>query len=458
MSQITDSMTEVMQYIEDHKETYLEWLRDMARQPSVAAQNRGMKEMAEMVARYFQEQLGVPIESYPTDGHPVLYAHLGSPFDGAKTLAFYNHYDIQPEDPVELWESPPFAAEERNGKIYARGISDNKANLVARLAAVHAYLQVKKKLPLNLKFFIEGEEEIGSVHLPQFTERHADLLKADGMIWEFGGQTEDGQPEVFLGVKGMLYVELVAYGANSDLHSSVAAVIENPAWRLVWALATLKNEQEKVLIDGFYDRVIPPTDDEKELLEEMPYNEQRILDRLELDGFLLDLEGAALKEKLLFQPTCTICGIHSGYTGEGSKTVLPSEASVKLDFRLVKDQDPHEILQLLRDHLNRHGFSDLEIRVFSAQKAARTDLHHPLVKAVVRSAQTSWGQTPAILLTSPGTGPMYTLAEQFGIAAVSVGVDYPGSNAHAPNENVVIDNFVRGIKHMAALFEEFAAK
>lgn len=449
-------MNDVLRYIEEHQEMYLDWLREMARQPSVAAQNRGMPEMAAMVTRYFDEKLDATVESFPTDGHPVLYAYLKGQAESTRTLAFYNHYDIQPEDPVDLWDSPPFAAEERDGKIYARGISDNKANLVARLAAVHAYLQVKQELPLNLKFFIEGEEEIGSVHLPQFIENHSDLLQADGMIWEFGGQTEDGQPEVFLGVKGMLYVELVARGANSDLHSSVAAIIENPAWRLIWALSTLKNEREQVLIDGFYDRVVPPTEAEREILQGMPYHEERILERLGLERFLLDLEGVALKEKLLFQPTCTICGMDSGYTGEGSKTVLPKEASVKLDFRLVKDQDPEEILGLLRNHLDRHGFPDLEIRVFSSQKAARTSLDHPLVEAVVRSAEAAWEQTPALLLTSPGTGPMYELAEKFGIAAVSVGVDYPGSNAHAPNENVVIDNFVRGIKHMAVLLEEFS--
>lgn len=448
-------MQDLFQYIEENKEQYIHWLQEICQQPSVAAQNRGMKETAEMVEKYLRETGGEAFQ-VETSGYPVVIGKFES--GEGKTLSFYNHYDVQPEDPVDLWESPPFAAEIREGRMYARGVADNKGNFMARLAAVHAYKQVRGELPLNIKFIVEGEEEIGSVCLPEFAENHKDLLQADGCVWEFGYKNADGRPQVSLGVKGMCYVELVCRGANTDLHSANAAIIENPAWRLVWALSTLKGPDEKVRIKGFYDKVASLNEDDAAALESMIYDEGNTLDKLGLKSFLLNLSGLPLKEKLIFQPTCTICGIESGYTGEGAKTVLPSEARVKIDFRLVPDQDPHEIFQLLRRHLDEHGFSDIEIHSYTLEHPARTPLDNPLSRSVLKTAKEVYGMEPTVMPMSPGTGPMYVLCQKLGIPAVSVGVGNFASNNHAPNENIILQDYVEGIKHIAAIIEDFARR
>ncbi|UFJ42606.1 M20/M25/M40 family metallo-hydrolase [Brevibacillus humidisoli] len=446
-------MKDIYAYVDRHRDRYVEWLQEICRQPSVAAQDRGMKETAAMVERYLK-QLGGEVQLVNTSGFPVVYGLFAGESD--RTLSFYNHYDVQPEDPLELWDSPPFAAEIRDGYIYARGVADNKGNLIARLAAVDALLNVRGRLPLRVKFIVEGEEEIGSVHLPEFVEMSRDLLQADGCLWEFGYKNADGRPQVSLGVKGMCYVELICRGANTDLHSANAAIIENPAWRLVWALSTLKTPDERVSIAGFYDKVRPLADDDRIVLEQMIYNEEHTLEKLDLCSFLLQLSGLPLKEKLIFQPTCTICGFQSGYTGQGAKTVLPAEARVKLDFRLVPDQDPHDIIQRLRQHLDQHGFSDIEIDAYTLEHPARTPLDNPLTRSVVATATEVYGIRPTIMPMSPGTGPMFLLCQSLGIPAVSVGVGHFASNNHAPNENIKVDDFIQGIKHIAAIIEDFS--
>lgn len=448
-------MEDVFAFIEKNREMYLTWLQEICRLPSVAAQNRGMKETAEMVEKILK-QLGAETLQVSTSGYPVVYGVFNP--DKSKILSFYNHYDVQPEDPIELWDSPPFAAEIRDGRIYARGVADNKGNLMARLAAVHAYQQVRGQLPLQVKFIIEGEEEIGSTSLEEFAHQHKELLHADGCIWEFGYKNADGRPQVSLGVKGMCYVELTCRGANTDLHSANAAIIENAAWRLNWALSTLKTPDERIQIEGFYDRVATLSPEDYEALDKMIYSEESMLKSLGLKSFLLDLSGLPLKEKLVFQPTCTICGIESGYTGEGIKTVLPSVARAKIDFRLVPNQDPHEILRLLREHLDRHGFSDIEIEAHSLDYPARTEIVNLLTASVRDTCMEVYGMEPTLMPMSPGTGPMYVLCQSIGVPAVSVGVGNFQSNNHAPNENIFVEDYIQGIKHIAAIMEDFAKR
>ena len=218
----------------------------------------------------------------------------------------------------------------------------------------------------------------------------------------------------------------------------------------------MKSPDEKVLIKGFYDKVEVLSENDKAALEKMIYSEQDTLERLGLDSFLLNLSGVSLKEKLIFQPTCTICGFVSGYIGEGSKTVLPSEARVKIDFRLVPKQDPQEILQLLRQHLDEHGFSDIEIQSFSMEHPARTELDNPLARSILETVKDVYGKDPTVMPMSPGTGPMYVICQSLGIPSVSVGVGHFGSNNHAPNENIFVDDYVEGIKHIAAIIDDFA--
>ncbi len=447
-------MDDLYNHIDEHANHYIAALQRLVQQPSVAAQNVGMAETAALV----QEMLvgiGAEARLYDTrGGYPVVYGEVAGA--APKTLSFYNHYDVQPVEPLDLWQSDPWAAEIRDGRIWGRGTSDNKGNIAARVAAVDAYRQVRGGLPLNVKFIIEGEEEIGSPHLEHFTADHADLCRADACIWEFGGKDLEGRPVVYLGLKGICYVELRARGANQDQHSSIATSTPNPAWRLVWALASLKGPDERVLIPGFYDKVVPPTPEEVAALERMPDNEAKRLDHLGIDRFLLDLTGIELKKRDYFQPTCTISGIESGYTGQGSKTVLPSRAMAKVDMRLVADQDPHEIFALLRQHLDDEGFSDIEAILLGPEKPARTPLSATIAQVVVEAYRELYDAEPVVSPTSAGSGPWYELCARFGIDACTAGVGHARSQAHAPNENIYVDDFVRGIKHICLIMDRFA--
>ncbi|MCG3088229.1 M20/M25/M40 family metallo-hydrolase [Sporosarcina cyprini] len=448
------TLEQVYRYIDEHKETYLKWLFELCEIPSVAAQSRGIDEAVEAVKNKLLE-LDAEVQVIKTPGNPVVFGSLATPRT-TQTLSFYNHYDVQPEDPLDIWESPPFSPTIRDGKIFCRGVADNKGTLMARLCAVHAYKQVLGELPVNLKFIVEGEEEIGSPNLETFADEHIDLIRADANIWENGFKDIDGNLQVSLGCKGMLYVELHAHGANTDLHSGRAAIVENPAWRLVWALATLKNEKDEILIDGFYDKIRPMTDAERKLTEQMEYNEEEDLKQLGIPRYINGLTGFDLQEKLIFQPTCTICGIESGYTGEGSKTVLPCVAKVKLDFRLVSDQDPDEILELLRTHLDKHGFEDIEIVPLKGTRAATTALEDPLVSKIEKSAMDFYGKPPKVLRSQAGTGPMYSFCQKFGIPSAGFGVGHADSRNHAPNESIFVDDYIEGIKFMAMFLHQYA--
>ena len=447
-------MQDIFDYIDQHATECVERLRALCRQPSIAAQNVGMAETAEMVVALLK-QIGAEGQVLPTAGFPVVYGAL--PGASLKALSFYDHYDVQPPEPLELWHSEPFAAEVRDGRIWARGVADNKGNLVARICAVEAFQNVRGELPLNVKFIVEGEEEIGSPNLPAFAEAHAGLLAADGCIWEAGYKDTQGRPEIYLGVKGILYVELRTSGANIDLHSSWASVVPNPVWRLIWALNSLKDSAERILIPGFYDPVREPTPAELEALERMGFDEAGQLTQLDLPQVLGGLRGAPLLVKHIFQPTCNVCGISGGYEGPGSKTVLPNRAMAKLDFRLVPDQDPHQVYEQLRGHLDAQGFGDIEIEVLGPEYPARTAMDDPLVDVVVETARDVYGVEPVVYPLTPGTGPMFELCQKFGIPAVSTGVGNAESNNHAPNENIVIEDFIQGIKHIAKIMASFGA-
>jgi acetylornithine deacetylase/succinyl-diaminopimelate desuccinylase-like protein len=410
--------------------------------------------MAELVRRTLVDA-GAQVELLPTAGYPVVVGRLAGA--GSRTLMFYNHYDVQPPEPLDLWDSPPFAAEIRDGQLYARGSADNKGNLVARLAAVEAWLAVRGELPLNILFVVEGEEEIGSPNLGRLAEENRDKLQADGCIWESGYKDTKGRLRILLGVKGILTVDLGVRGANRDLHSANAAIVESPAWRLLWALNSLKGPDERVRIPGFYDDVRLPDERDQAMLAAWDYDEAGELAEFGLDRFVLGLTGEKLKEKLLFQPTCNICGFHTGYDGPGVKTVLPAAATAKLDFRLVPDQNPHDILEKLYAHLHAEGFGDVEIQSDAPEFPARTDPDDPLVDAVVASARQVYGAEPVVQPLMAATGPMYELCQRWGLPAAGAGIGWVGSRGHSPNENIRLDDLEQGIEHMALLIEKFGS-
>ncbi len=445
-------MDDILGYIDDHLPDTIRRLQDFCRQPSIAAQRVGMAEMAALVQRTL-DMAGARAELVATAGFPVVVGRFAAA--GPKTLMFYNHYDVQPPEPLELWTSPPFAAEIRDDHLYARGVADNKGNLVARLAAVEAWLAVRGTLPLSVLFVVEGEEEIGSPNLGRFAEDHVERLRADGCVWEAGYKDTKGRLEIALGAKGILAVDLRVRSLGRDLHSANAAIAESAAWRLVWALHCLKGADERVRIPGFYDDVRPPDERDRAMLAAWDFDETGQMAEFGADCFLLELTGEALKERLLFQPTCNICGIRTGYGGLGIKTVLPAEALAKVDFRLVPDQDPSDILEKLRQHLDEEGFGDVEIVVEAPEPPARTDPDDPFARAVVAAAGQVYGAQPVVKPLMAGTGPMYELCQRWGIPAVGSGVGWAGSRSHSPNENINLEDFRQGIHHMAWVIEIF---
>ena len=449
-------MEEIYRYVDEHAQDFIALLQKFCHQPSIAAQNLGIREMVALLTEELGN-IGITAEVIETEGNPIVYGELKGEND-QKTISFYNHYDEMPVDPVDEWISDPFGAEIRDGKLFARGAVDNKGSLLCRICAVKAFQAVYGKAPLNIKFIYEGEEEIGSPHLHEFVDKYPERLKTDGFAWEGGSKQIGGPLEICLGVKGLLYVELRCRTAASDLHSSNAAIVKNPVWRLVQALSTMKDADDRFLIDGFYDSVKPLTPYELDSLKTLHYQEESTKQRMGLDGFINNLTGLPLLQKLYFEPTANIAGIKAGYIGEGAKTVLPGSAMVKMDFRLVPDQDPEEILALLRAHLDRHGFTDVEVVRISGEKPFRANAESPFIQTVVECAEPVYGMKPEVLVSSSGTTAMYQFCHAAGLDAVMFGAGNEGSNIHAPNENIILEDYINAIKMAATVMKRFAEK
>ncbi len=446
---------EIFGYLDRNSEGFIERLRTLCRQPSVSAQNFGLVESAELVRKFLSET-GFKVELFsPSMGPPVIFAELRSK-TGGKTLVFYNHYDVQPVEPVELWKHPPFSATLEDGRIFARGASDNKGNIISRLMTISAFLKTRGEVPCNVKWVIEGEEEIGSPHFPEFIARYRERLSGDSAIWEFGGLDYEDRPLVTLGLKGMLYVEFKVQTALKDSHSARAAVVENPAWRLVRMLDTIQDEDGRILIDGWYDDVKPFTPEELEVIRQMPLEEHSIRDELGVKNFLYGLTGFEFKKAFYGNPTANIAGIWSGYTGQGHKTVLPSVAQAKMDFRLVPNQDPVKLAGKLKQHLVREGFADVEVSLQAENPAARTPISSPIAKIASDAGKEVFHKEPVTLVTSAASGPMHFFTNTLGLPTVAIGCNHAQSNTHAPNENQRIDVFIQGSKWIARVMEKFA--
>lgn len=443
-------LQKIDEHIDQHLDNYLEDLKHLCRFRSVAAQSLEIDETAE-ATRELLEKYGVSARVMPTNRFPVVYGEAA--LDAGKTLLLYNHYDVQPAEPLELWDSDPFDPEIRDGAIYGRGVGDDKGHIICRLAAIDAVTAVTGGLPCGIKFLIEGEEEIGSGSLDAFIADNVDLLQADGCLWEFGGVDYDGRPQIFAGMRGDLYVELRVRTASRDAHSGMGgSMFANAAWRLTWALASLKGPDERILIPGWYDDVREASARDLELLDALPSDEDRIKRTYELKGFLNNATGLELKRRSLFEPTCTISGLSSGYQGPGSKTVLPAEAMAKVDFRLVPNQNADDLIEKLRKHLADQGFDDIEVIQHGGYDAARVDPDAPFVQMVADTGWDVYDRPVALHPTSGGSGPMASFVRRLGMPIANVGIGDPNSNAHAPNERVLIDEFKRGIKQTARVY------
>lgn len=447
-------MAGVQAYLDAHREEFLSELAGLCRIPSTehdrAALGAAAAESARLLSRAGASARIIEVKGGP----PVVYAEAG---EGPRTLLIYNHYDVQPPEPLEQWESPPFEPAVRGGRFYCRGASDNKGNLAARIHAVRACMDLAGGLPLKVKFLVEGEEETGSAHLGGFVRRHADMLRADGCLWELSWKDPSGRPILSCGVKGLCYVELIARGARHDLHSSYASIVPNPAWRLVWALGTLLDPDYKITIDGWMEVARPPGEAVERILREVPFDADGFMRTHGLDSLVRGARGTALAAAYLTSPTCTICGLRAGYTGEGSKTVLPAEAVAKLDFRLAPGMTPEKLLRFLRAHLDRRGFGDLEIRQHGGFMPAATDSEDRIVRAAMEACRKACGREPILYPIAAWSGPVHDVCAPLALPMVSFGVGNADSGDHAPNENILVDDYFEGIRCVEAFMRRYAA-
>ena len=447
--------TKINAYLDTHLDESLAELSRLVAQPSVGAQNWGMNECAELVAEMLRRR-GFATQIMPTGGAPVVFGERKG--KNKKTLLFYNHYDVQPPEPLELWETPPFEPARRGDKLYGRGVSDDKGHITARLFAIDALLNESGELPCNIKLIIEGEEETSSAHLGEFVRNHTQLLAADACIWEFGGVDHRDVPMQYLGLRGICYVELTVKTAATDVHSGIGGgIFPNAAWRLVWALNTLKGPDERIRIPGFYDAVRLPSNRDRELMAALPDPAEEYKTRYGVKHFIKGLTGGAeLRIAEVFEPTCTICGLTSGYQGPGSKTVQPERASAKVDFRLVPDQTPEQVLEQLRAHLDAEGFPDVQITDLGGEAPARTESNNPFIQLVVESAREVYGQPMQMVPMAGGSGPNAPFIHDLGLPVATAGMGYPDTRGHAPNENIRLDLYLKHAKHMARVLTEFA--
>jgi acetylornithine deacetylase/succinyl-diaminopimelate desuccinylase-like protein len=454
-----DDMASVDAYLEAHRYDFEEQLKALIRIPSVSAQpdhDADTRRAAERI-RDDLAAMGLPAELIETKKHPLVYAEwLGAA--GKPTLLIYGHYDVQPPEPLEPWLSPPFEPTIRNGNLYARGATDDKGQMFTHLKAAEAWLKTTGKLPVNVKFLIEGEEEVGGANLEEYVGTHADRLACDYAVISDSSQLAPGMPAITYGLKGLAYFELLVQGANRDLHSGTyGGAVANPINALCEILATLKGPDGKIRIAGFYDSVRPLEDWERADFARLPFSEAAFQAELAVPA-LTGEAGYSTLERKWARPTCDINGIFGGYAGPGPKTVLPCKAGAKFSFRLVPDQDPKTVEGQLREHLARvcpPGVT-YELLTHHGAPAVLVDVDTPGVRAAMRAVETGFGTKP-VFIREGGSIPVVGLIKQrLGVDTLLLGWGQNDDNLHGPNEKFSLADFHRGIKSSAHLFDELA--
>lgn len=443
-------LSTIFDHVDRNRQSFIDRLIDYVRQPSISAQGIGIGEVANFLTHYLT-QLGFATESLATPGWPMVYGRRDDA-PGAPTLLIYGHYDVQPPDPLDKWISPPFEPTIRDGRLYARGVGDNKGQHFANLLAIESTLAVAGKLPCNVIVLLEGEEEVGSPHIADFVRRHRDKLNADLVITSDGPVHESGRFCIEFGVRGIISFELRAKGANRDVHSgNFGGVVPNPIWTLVQLLATMKSENGEITIDGFYDHVQPPTDLERKALANLPLNIAAVKAELGLTEFDQPLNWGYY-ERLSLWPTFTINGFHAGYGGPGTKTVLPHEAFVKCDMRLVESQTPEEIFTKVEAHVKKHA-PDVEFIRMGSMAPSKTPLDSPFAAPLLAALTEAQGEEPLLVPAMGGSLPDYVWTKTLGIPSFVVPYANADEANHAPNENMELDRFITGIKTGSAIMQ-----
>ncbi|MGB2982959.1 MAG: M20/M25/M40 family metallo-hydrolase [Candidatus Bipolaricaulia bacterium] len=449
-----NDLSQVFDHIDRNRESFLDRLFDYVRRPSISAHGVGIAETAEFLADLLS-RIGLESEILPTAGWAMVLGRRTESPD-LPTVLLYGHYDVQPPDPLEAWVSPPFEPTIRDGRIYARGIGDNKGQHFANLLAIESILACHGRLPCNVIVLLEGEEEVGSPHIAEFIRKHEDRLAADLAITSDGSVHESGRPCVMFGVRGVAVFELRAKGASRDVHSgNLGGIVPNPLWRLVHLLASMKNEQGEITIDGFYDDVLPPTAMEREAIDALPYDVEKIKQELGLREFDAPVDRSII-DRLSVWPTLTINGLHGGYGGEGPKTVLPCEAIAKCDIRLVHDQSRDDIFAKVEAHVRKHA-PDVEFVQLGGMEPSKTPLESPFTEPLRRAIVDAQGEEPLLVPALGGTLPDYVFTRILGIPSFVVPYANHDEANHAPNENLEVERFFSGIRTGVAILSRLGA-
>ena len=454
-------MNDVIDFINANRDRYVDELKRYLAIPSISAlpdHAADVRACAEWTAAEMR-RIGLEnVRLVATSGNPVVcgdWLHA----EGAPTILFYGHYDVQPVDPLDLWESPPFEATVRQGEIYARGAADDKGQVFMHFKAVEACLRRTGRLPVNIRFVIEGEEEIGSVNLDAFVRDHRDELAADVVVISDSPMFDRGVPSICYGLRGLTYLQIDLRGSDSDLHSgSFGGAVANPAFVLAQVLTRMKDRSGRVTVPGFYDDVRPLRAEERAEFAQLPFSERRYRNELGAPK-LFGERGYTTLERLWGRPTFEVNGLLSGFTGDGAKTVIPAVAMAKVSMRLVPDQDPGRVADLFEAHLRKVTPPTVELTVtrMHGGRPWMTDFDNPFVQAAGRAIEQGFGRRPVFNREGGSIPVVATFQEVLGLPSVLFGVGLPDENAHAPNEKLDLGNFHNGIVASAALYGEIGA-
>jgi acetylornithine deacetylase/succinyl-diaminopimelate desuccinylase-like protein len=454
-------MDNVIDFINVNRDRYLEELTALLAIPSISALPEHAADVTRCAEWCADEMRRIGLQNVklvPTPGNPVVYGDwLGA--SGAPTILFYGHYDVQPVDPLDLWISPPFEATVRDGEIYARGSADDKGQVFMHLKAVEAHLQQNGRLPVNIKFILEGEEEVGSAHLDDFVRAHKDDLKADVVVISDSAMFGRGVPSICYGLRGLAYFQIDLRGSSTDLHSgSFGGAVANPAFVLAQMLAQMKDRGGRIKIPGFYDDVLPLQEEERKAWATLPYNEKQYKKDFGIPKVFGE-SGYTTLERTWARPTFEVNGLLSGFTGEGAKTVLPAVAMAKVSMRLVANQDPDKIAALFDTYVKDIAPKTVDVKVtrMHGGKPWMTAYDNPFVQAAGRAIERGFGRAPVFTREGGSIPVVSTFQEELGLPSVLFGVGLPDENAHAPNEKLDVANFHNGIIASAILYQEIAS-
>ncbi len=443
-----DGVADLRAHISGHLEGFKDELAELISYRTISAEGKALDEATDFITGKLRSMGFTTRKLTVPDSPPLVVAEMKG--DTSRSVLFYNHYDVMPVEPLEEWATDPFVLQEKDGRMFARGIADDKGDLMARIQAVESLIDMYGRLPMSVRFVVEGEEELGSQHLQQLLLKGRGAITGDVCLWEGSDLSASGRPQLYLGMKGLLYVRMAAATASIDLHSQYAAVVANPAWKLTWILGRFKDRQGKVLIPGFYDDVVPPTSEELQRVTQNHFDAREFGEALGANEMLDPAPGSTTSCDLVFSPTCNIDGFVSGYGGTSSKTVLPAHAVANVDFRLVPNQNPDKIFLSIRKYVDDMGLRDVQLECHTSTLPGKTPIDTPSLRPLVDVAEEVYGMGANVWPSKAATGPISLFLHDLSIpTVVPPSVTHVGSACHAPNENILAANYPRAIEYFA---------